>query len=479
LPRRRIAWRFALAALAALWCGTAYWQAHKPMPPGTRIASPWYTVPAAQVGFIADTTAADAYGRPVVAQAIFDQMLAVVNAARDFIVLDYFLFNDERATARDAPVPIRALSRELRDALIERRRSVPQLRVLLITDPVNSPDGVPSNDFQMLRAAGVDIAVTDIGRLRDSSFLYSSLRRVTTGWWGRRGTRRSWLASLLDSANHRRTLIADDGHGGLIGIIGSADPHDASSTNSNVAAKVNGPALATLLASELTVARFSGWSGAAGPALGPPPAARATLDERSARIGIATESAVRNTLLEHLDGAAKDDAIDIAVSHLSDRAVIESLLAANARGVHVRLILDPNRSGAGDAVSSIPNGPVASELVTASDGAIHVRWYRTHGEEFHSKLVMVYGAARLWFTLGSADLTRRSLDGYDLTANIAIEVARGTPLALQMQDYFETLWSNRALLGVEYTSDFGVYADSSQSSYWLYRLMESTGLASF
>jgi phosphatidylserine/phosphatidylglycerophosphate/cardiolipin synthase-like enzyme len=449
------------------------------MPPGTRIASVWYTVPASQVGFLSDTTAADAYGRPVVAQAIFDQVLQLVHAARDFIVLDYFLFNDARSQAQDAPTPIRALSKELRDALIERRRTTPRLRVLLITDPVNAASGVPSNDFQMLRAAGVDIVVTDIGRLRDSSFLYSSLRRFTTGWWGRPSTRRSWLAKLLDSANHRRTIIADDGHGGLTGIIGSADPNDASSTNSNVAAKVSGPALGPLLASELAVARFSGWSGSAGPAAILPPKEGAALDERTARIGIATESAVRNTVLEHIDGAGRGDAIDIATSHLSDRAVIESLLAANTRGVRVRLILDPNRVGAADAVSSIPNGPVASELVTASDGAIHVRWYRTHGEEFHVKLVMVYGAERLWFTLGSADLTRRNLGGYDLTANIAVEVARGTPLALQMQDYFETLWSNRATLGVEYSADFGVYADSSQSSYWLYRLMESTGLASF
>jgi phosphatidylserine/phosphatidylglycerophosphate/cardiolipin synthase-like enzyme len=449
------------------------------MPPGTRIASPWYTVPASQVGFIADTTAADAYGHPVVTQQIFDQVLGLVHAARDFVVLDYFLFNDQRAQSPDVPTPIRALSRELRDALIERRRAVPALRVLLITDPVNAAFGVPSNDFQMLRAAGVEIAVTDIGRLRDSSILYSSLRRLTTGWWGHRSTRRSRLASLLDSANHRRTIIADDGRGGLTGIIGSADPSDASSNNSNVAAKVSGPALEPLLAAELAVAHFSGWTGTAGPAPTAPPQRSSALDEHMARIAVTTESAVRDGLLEHIDGAGNGAAIDIAVSHLSDRAVIESLLAANARGVHVRLILDPNRTPAGDAASSIPNGPVASELVTASDGAIHVRWYRTHGEEFHSKLVMVYGAERLWFTLGSADLTRRNLGGYDLTANIAIEVARGAPLALQMHDYFERLWSNRAQLGVEYTTDFGVYADSSQSSYWLYRLMESTGLASF
>jgi hypothetical protein len=145
--------------------------------------------------------------------------------------------------------------------------------------------------------------------------------------------------------------------------------------------------------------------------------------------------------------------------------------------VHVRLILDPDKDSLGEA--SIPNGPVASELVTASDGAIHVRWYRTHGEEFHTKLVMIYGSTGLWATMGSADLTRRNLADYDLNANVSIQTGAGTPLALQMRDYFETLWSNRALLGVEYSADFGVYADSSQAHYWLYRLMDWTGIASF
>jgi phosphatidylserine/phosphatidylglycerophosphate/cardiolipin synthase-like enzyme len=442
----------------------------KPMPPGTRLATTSLPVPAAQVGFIADTTAADAYGRPLVSQAIFDEMLAVVHAAREFIVLDYFLFNDESATASDAAVPIRALSKELRDALLAQRRAYPALRIVFITDPINTADtGLPSNDFAMLRAAGVDLVVTDRRRLRDASFLCANLWRMTIGRWRGHGR--------LESANHRRTLIADDGHGGLVGVVGSADPRDASSTYSNVAAKLTGPVLAPLLASELAIARFSGWSGTLGPASAPPRNEAALFDERAANVSIATEGAIRASLLEHINAAVKGDAIDIAMFHIADRAVIESLLAANARGVQVRLILDPDKDSLG--VSGIPNGPVASELVTASDGAIHVRWYRTHGEEFHAKLVMIYGATRLWATLGSADLTRRNLADYDLNANVASETGAGMPLALQLRDYFQMLWSNRALQGVEYSADFGVYADPSQAHYWLYRLMDWTGLASF
>ena len=440
------------------------------MPPGTGIATVWYAVPAAQVGFLADTTVADAYGRPTLSQAIFDQVLSVVHGAREFIVLDYFLFNDDPPSSPDAATPTRALSKELRDALMERRRAEPHLKILFITDPINTgAGGVPSNDFAMLRAAGVDMVVTDRRRLRDASFLIANLWRRTIG--RERGHGR------LESANHRRTLIADDGHGALVGVVGSADPRDASSPYSNVAAKFTGPVLAPLLASELAIARFSGWRGTIGPAPSPPPEQSAAPDERAARISIATEGAIRAELVEHINAAVNGDAIDIAMFHIADRAVIEALLKANARGAHVRLILDPDKDSVGE--SSIPNGPVASELVTASDGAIHVRWYRTHGEEFHTKLVMIYGAARLWATLGSADLTRRNLAGYDLNANVAVETARGTPFALQMTDYFETLWSNRALQGTEYSADFGVYADPSQSRYWLYRLMDWTGLASF
>ncbi len=165
--------------------------------------------------------------------------------------------------------------------------------------------------------------------------------------------------------------------------------------------------------------------------------------------------------------------------HVADRDVVEALLAASRRGVNVRLILDPNKDAYGHTTSGLPNQPAASELVSESDGAIHVRWYRTHGEQFHSKLVMVYGPQRLWLTLGSASLTRRNLSDYNLEANLAVEVVRGSPLAIQTLEYFDTLWSNRASLGIEYTADFAAYADPAQGRYWFYRFLEGTGMADF
>ena len=407
-----------------------------------------------------------------VSQTIFDQMLA--HRAQRARVHRARLFSLQRSARRTAEAAA-AAPRTVQGAA-QRAHRAPARRAGTARSvrhrSVNTADGgVPPNDFQMLRAAGVELVVTDRRRLRDASFLCAQLWRFTVG------RRPGASPPHLESANHRRTLIADDGRGGLVGIIGSADPRDASSAHSNVAVKVSGPVLAPLLQSELAIARFSGWRGALGGSASLAPQKPATADTRATRVSIATESAIHTSLLAHLNAATRGDAIDIAMFHIADRAVIEALLAANARGARVRLILDPNKTALGE--SSIPNGPVASELVTASDGAIHVRWYRTHGEEFHSKLVMVRGPTRLWVTLGSADLTRRNLADYDLNANLAIDTAHNSPLGLQISDYFETLWSNRALLGVEYSADFAVYAEPSQARYWLYRLMDWSGIASF
>jgi HKD family nuclease len=508
--RARVWMRAALWTFVALWIATAYWQTNKALPPGAHVDSPWHSITPLDAAFIADITSADAYGRQNSSQAIFDELLGVIRSAHEFIVLDYFLFNSQLGTPAGAGPAFRQISGELRDALIERRRELPQLHVLFITDPINEVyGGMTSRDLRLLRAAGVEVEVTNLDVLRDSNFLYSSLWRLGIRWWSggelppgaRPGDsaaepRGGWLPNPLDEsaaaisfgawarllnfkANHRKVIIADDGRDGLVALVGSANVHDASSAHSNVALKVTGPATRPLLESELAIARFSGWNGhlEAVPAEADPAAPPAQTG--GGRVKVLTEGGIRTELLQRLDTAGRGDNIDIAMFYVSDREVIQSLLAASHRGVNIRLILDPNKDAFGHAKSGIPNQPVASELVAASDGAIHVRWYRTHGEQFHTKLVMVYGPEIFWLTVGSANLTRRNLADYNLEANLAIELPRSSRLAQQTVDYFETLWSNRATLGIEYTADFGYYADPSQLHYWLYRVMEGTGVSTF
>ncbi len=508
--RRSRVWRRAiLLGLAIAWAATAIWQTNKPLPPGVHVESAWYPINPRDVALIADVTGADAYGRPVVSQAIFEDVLGLVRSARRWIVLDYFLFNAQQGTRDGSLPPLRRLSDELREALIEQRRVRPDLQVLFITDPINDVyGGAPSRDLRLLRSAGVNVVVTDLDRLRDSNYLYSSFWRLCIGWWSARPgadpdvldesrspgwlpnpldesadpiTFRSWARLLNFKANHRKVALADDGAGGLTAIVGSANPHDASSANSNVALKLAGPGALPLLASELEIARFSGWRGhldtAFPTAVAPPVAPAARSDGPRAKV--LTEGAIRSELLGQIDGAARGEAIDLAMFYLADRGIVQSLVAASRRGVGIRIILDPNKDAFGHAKAGIPNQPVASDLVASSDGAIHVRWYRTHGEQFHTKLAMVYGKERLWLTVGSANLTRRNLADYNLEANLAVDVPRGSQLALQALGYFDTLWSNRAAIGIEYTADFGYYADPSQLRYWAYRVMEGTGLSTF
>jgi phosphatidylserine/phosphatidylglycerophosphate/cardiolipin synthase-like enzyme len=487
--RRPLMRRVILAVVLLAWGGTAFWHTHKPLPPGAHVASDWAAVATSDLKFIADITAADAYSRPILSQAIFDESLAVIRNARRFLVLDYFLLNGHRGAVAGAPS--RALSGELRDAVLDHRRLNAQLQVLMIVDPINEVYGSqPSTDFALLRAAGVDIVTVNLDALRDSNFVYSSLWRLAMRWWAGSGRGKGWLPNPLDEsdtgltlgswarllnfkANHRKVIIADDGGESVVAIVSSANPHDASSTHSNVALRLTGAAALPLLESELAIARATGWRGDISLPAMPPPAGA------DARAQILTEGAIGTALLAHIAAAAENDSIDIAMFYLSHRRIVEALLAAARRGAAVRLILDPNKDAFGREKNGIPNRPVASELVSASDGAIHVRWYRTHGEQFHAKLVMIYDDERVWLTLGSANLTRRNLNDYNLEANVAVDLPRGSQLAVQMLDYFDVLWSNRAGLGVEYTADFDVYADPAQSHYWLYRFMEATGLSTF
>src|SRR5580698_4461386 len=90
---RRSPYRRAITAtLVGIWLVVAGWEANKPLPPGVRTASAWHSVSTQDVTFIADITSADAYGRSVSSQAIFDETLRIVRTAREFLVLDYFMF---------------------------------------------------------------------------------------------------------------------------------------------------------------------------------------------------------------------------------------------------------------------------------------------------------------------------------------------------------------------------------------------------
>ena len=482
-----------LATIAAAWAATSFYHATKPMPPGTSVASNPVSMDDRDIRFLYDLNVVDGRGRRIVEQQIFDSAFAIIDRARDFVVLDFFLFNDDRGPiAGDTEPPYRPLSAQLADRLIARKHAVPGLKVLLVTDPVNELYGAKhASAIDRLRSVGIDVVVTNLEPLRDSNTVYSGFYRLFLGWWARDGsgpgwlpnplaeasepvTLRAWLNLLNFKANHRKIVAADDGAGGLVGLVGSANPHDASSAHSNVALEIHGSLVADLLESELAVAKFSGWQ-----ANWRPPSLYAASSGGSLTAQLLTESAIRQAVLDAINSTVPGDAVDIAMFYLSDRDVVETLVAAAARGITIRLILDPNKDSFGRTRDGVPNRPVATELVRQSGGQIQVRWYRTHGEQFHAKLVLVKRADRVWIMLGSANLTRRNVGNYNLEADIAVNTGRDATIAKDVQRYFDMLWENDPVTLREYTADFPTYEDQSFGRYWRYRLMEATGLSTF
>lgn len=490
--RRRFRKRWIAWAVLGLWAGVGVWNVTKPMPAGTNVSTAPVSVPAADVQFLYDLTRAHPQNRDelVYEQRIFDEVFSIVDQARSFIVADFFLLNGQMGAAGAAHRP---LSRQLADHLIARKQAVPNLSVLLLTDPINDVyGGAPSPLLAELRKAGIEVVVTDLEGLRDSNPLYSSVWRMLLQWWGnsasgggmvnpfaseRSGiTLRSWLALLNFKANHRKLIVADREDGTLTALVTSANPHDASSAHSNIALRFSGALAGDIVGSEMAIARFSGWRGnvyvAAAESVAAP-------DTQGITLSFITEGAIRRHLLEAVGSTRSGDSVSIATFYLADRKVVAALLDAADRGVRVRLILDANRDAFGRQKDGVPNRPVANELVSGSGERIEVRWYRTHGEQFHTKLALIKRGDRLIASLGSANLTRRNVGNYNLEANIALEAAADSALGVEMQGYFDRLWNNDGPPGTEYTAVFGAYRDEDSGRYWRYRLMEGSGLSTW
>ena len=487
---RRGAWRAVACLIITAWLATAAWHVVKPMPPGTDIDSGEVALAAGDVEFLHDLSWRDAAGTPVAEQQIFDAVFELVDQAEHFLVLDFFLVND--AMGNGDP-PHRALSRELADRILARKRARPALEVLLVTDPINDVyGGAPSALLAELSAQGVDVVRTSLAALRDSNPAYSALWRLFIQWFGNSpGTAwlpnpfdsgvskvslRSWLALVNFKANHRKLAIADRADGDWWAVVTSANPHDASSRHSNVGLRVRGEPAAALLASELEVARFSGWTGNL--ARQRPRIAPAKGGER-VEARVLSEAAIRRQLLAAIDAAGDGDRLLMAMFYLADRGIVDALLAAAARGVEVRLVLDPNKDAFGLKKDGVPNRPVARELVARSDGRIRVRWYRTHGEQFHAKLTLVTQGDRATVSLGSANLTRRNLANYNLETNLQLTLPRNGATARGIEAWFDRIWRGDPARGVEYTAPYAAFRDDSRLRWWRYRLMEATGLSTF
>ncbi len=436
-------------------------------------------VAADNVRFLSDTTWVDEAGVSHNEQAIFDAMFDMIRHARQLILLDVFLYNDFEMHIEQ---PFRSLARELTDALLEQKTKHPDMTIVVITDPINTVYGSIRNDFfGALEAAGIRVITTNLAALRDSSPVYSFLWRCFVRPFGNKGrgwignpfdpdgniTLRSYLTMLNCKANHRKVVVCDDGDT-LAGLVTSGNPHDASSANSNVAVYFTGPAANDLLVSENAVLAFSDHDEIPVPVT--PPAT-----DSSTTVQVLTERAIKTSALSIINNTTGDGEIDIATFYLSDRDIIAALKVAKQRGVTLRIVLDPNKNAFGYDKHGIPNLPVAAELVHAD---IAVRWYHTHDEQCHFKMLLADdGRGEAQLLLGSANLTRRNLDDFNLETNVLVRGQRSLTAIQDAQTFFDTLWSNGK--GRIHTAAYDHYRNESLLKKSLYRFMEASGFSGF
>ena len=391
----------------------------------------------------------------------------------------------------------RPLSRELVEHLIARKQAVPSLSVLLITDPINDVyGGAPSPLLAELRKrrhrSGHDrpraAARLESGCTRRCGACCCSGGATPPGG----GIDANPFASgrLEDHAAQLAGAAELQGESSQGRRRGSRRRHARGAGHLRQSARREQRALERGAAlrrrrSPATSSRAK-WRSRASPAgadISMPPRAEADAaggPARRSRCRSSPRKRFADTCSTRSSGTRNGDAVSIATFYLSDRKVLDALLAAADRGVRVRIILDPNRDAFGRQKDGVPNRPVANELVTrerrADRGALvsHARRaipYQARADPRTATASSHRSARRTSRAATSATTTSKRTSRSKLPAD--------SPLAIEMIGYFDRLWNNDGPPGTEFTAPFGAYRDEDRATYWRYRLMEATGLSTF
>ena len=451
---------------------------NKSLPEGTSLEGEVYFVSEDSVDFLYDLTYMKD-GERVSEQVIFDKIFEMIDNAEEFILIDMFLWGSGDEDYRD-------LSGEMADHLVAKKEVNPNIKINLITDEFNSVyKSYDEPNLARIREAGVNIVYTDMNKMRDSNPVYSGFWRVLGYVWGlpsnyckfslisfggKKTCVRSGLKLVNFKANHRKLIVADSGEK-VVSLVTSANPHGGSSEHSNVGVYVEEKIYEDIYFGEKAIADFSGEF------LEHEFENVYESDSNDFSVQFLTEGKIAKNIVETIDETVGGESIEVMMFYISDRGVVESLINAANRGVDVKLILDPNKDAFGMEKSGVPGRPVANELVEKTNGEIKVRWYDTHGEQFHTKIIVIRKKdGKTIVILGSANLTKRNLRDYNLEADVKMIANSDSDVIQEIYVYFDKIWFNKN--GI-YTADYEKYEDNSFLRHIQYRFQEWTGMSTF
>jgi phosphatidylserine/phosphatidylglycerophosphate/cardiolipin synthase-like enzyme len=458
---------------------------YKPLPDGLSKEGKIYKVSNDSVTFLSDKTYLDENLERQSEQQIFDEVFNMINNAENFILIDMFLFNEFQGKEKNA---YRNLSGELVENLINKKSENESLGVVLITDPINQIYGTfDSEVFNEMEKVGIKIIETKIKKLRDSNPTYSSpwrtvLQFLPVGFIKlpnpfsevhEKVGLDSYLTLINFKANHRKVIVSDyldeNGQLKMSSLVTSANPHDGSSAHHNVAIKIDDFIWRDIIDSEYSVIDFSSNLDIE------KPSEDNYIDESGdVNVQLLTEEKIRKSIINEINNASEGDNIKMVMFYISDRKIIKSIKRAYDRGVDIEIILDPNKDAFGREKNGVPNVSVAREFKNV-DEDFKIKWCNTHGEQCHSKLLIINKNESNIMFIGSANFTKRNIGDYNLETNIKVW---GTDVSSinEANNYFSELWNNK---NREYTVDYGAYKDESLLKYIQYRFMEKTGISSF
>ena len=439
-------------------------------PPGTNLSSDFRD---ADCEFLYDLTYLKD-GKRLNEKRIFKREMELIKNAQDFLMLDFFLFNDEYPNSMTFPSQVE----EMTDLLIAKKKANPSMPILFVTDPINNFYGAYEEDnLKRLRENGIEVVVTDLNKMRDSNALVSGIYRAYLQWFGTSGG--GWIKNFFDKdadkvnvrsilklanfkGNHRKVLISEKE-----ALVASANPHDPSAHHSNVAMVFRGKSMEDLIRSESiffdklpdVIENF-----------------KAEEVTSPYKLRVITEGKIYDEISKNIRESKEGDEINLGIFYISEFRILRELGEAAKRGVDVKIIADLNKDAFGLEKNGSPNRPGLSEL-KEDYPEINIRWYQTSGEQFHTKFIYFdFKDKNPLAILGSANYTRRNLDNFNLETNLAVEMKKDSPMARDMKDYYTRIWNNK---DGDYTLPIEDFYESRFIMRILWKIQEKTGLCTW
>lgn len=213
-----------------------------------------------------DLTYLDKDGNIQYDRNLWDATLKVVDNAKDYLIIEMFLFNDLYNKDKER---FPEFAKEYTEKLVKKQQENPNLKVYILADENNNFYGAFEHPFiTSMKNAGINVIIVDIFKLKDTFPWYSPIWRTfikpmgnpqNKGWitnfygdmWPKL-TIRNLLRALNVKADHKKVFLNEKEV-----VVSSANIHDPSYFHENIAIYTDGPIVKDVLHDLQLVAKFS------------------------------------------------------------------------------------------------------------------------------------------------------------------------------------------------------------------------------